>query len=83
MCRMRGAVETGGGQIVGGAYLGSGATHVVCHPQAAVKWLAMGTFTTWHCIQGGCARVIMLYAPSMPTKQLRLSTYSVICFTSS
>ena len=60
---MRGAVKTGGGQIVGGAYLGSGATHVVCHPQAAVKWLAMGMLTTWHCIHGGSARVIMLYAP--------------------
>lgn len=25
-----------------GSYLGTGATHVVCHPQTAVKWLAMG-----------------------------------------
>ena len=41
-CRMHEAVKAGGGQVVGGAYLGSGATHVVCHPQAAVKWLAMG-----------------------------------------
>ncbi|KAL0052588.1 hypothetical protein WJX82_004383 [Trebouxia sp. C0006] len=40
--RMHEAVKAGGGQVVGGAYLGSGATHVVCHPQAAVKWLAMG-----------------------------------------
>ena len=37
------AVKAGKGQIVGGSYLGTGATHVVCHPQAAVKWLAMGT----------------------------------------
>ncbi|DBA82718.1 TPA: hypothetical protein ACH3X1_006950 [Trebouxia sp. C0004] len=40
--RMHEAVRAGGGQVVGGAYLGSGATHVICHPQAAVKWLAMG-----------------------------------------
>lgn len=25
-----------------GSYLGTGATHVVCHPQTAVKWLTMG-----------------------------------------
>ena len=41
-CRMSEAVKAGGGQIIGGCHLGTGATHVVCHPQTAVKWLAMG-----------------------------------------
>ena len=36
------ALKTGGGHLASGAYLGNGATHVVCQPQAAVKWLAMG-----------------------------------------
>ena len=36
------AVKAGGGQVMAGAYLGTGATHVVCHPHTAVKWLAMG-----------------------------------------
>ena len=30
-----------------GSYLGTGATHVVCHPQTAVKWLAMGKLKDW------------------------------------
>lgn len=36
------AVTAGGGQVMAGSYLGTGASHVVCHPQTAVKWLAMG-----------------------------------------
>ena len=36
------AVKAGGGQVMAGSYLGTGATHVVCHPQTAVKWLTMG-----------------------------------------
>ena len=36
-------MQAGGGEVVGSAHLGSGATHVVCQPEAAVKWLAMGT----------------------------------------
>ncbi len=37
--------------MVGAAYLGSGASHVVCHPQAAVKWLAMGELPDCDCLQ--------------------------------
>lgn len=36
------AIKQGGGQQVASAYLGSGATHVVCQPQAAGDWLSMG-----------------------------------------
>lgn len=36
------AIKQGGGQQVASAYLGSGATHVVCQPQAAGRWLSMG-----------------------------------------
>ena len=33
-----------------GAYLGTGATHVVCHPHTAVKWLTMGESNRlFHC----------------------------------
>ena len=45
------AVKAGGGHVVGAAYLGSGASHVVCHPQAAVKWLAMGELPDCDCLQ--------------------------------
>ena len=36
------AIKQGGGQQIEGAYLGSGATHVICQPQAAATWLTMG-----------------------------------------
>lgn len=46
-CRTREALVAGGGTLSQGAWLGSGATHVVCQPQAAVRWLSMGK-TTQH-----------------------------------
>ena len=33
----------GGGRVAaGGVYLGGGATHIVCQPDSAFRWLAMG-----------------------------------------
>ena len=38
---MRAALEQGGGQLAQGG-LARGVTHVVCAPEAALRWLAMG-----------------------------------------
>ena len=43
MGRVRAALAGGGGKEAGGAILGSRATHVVCRPEHAAKWLAAGT----------------------------------------
>ncbi|KAK9811392.1 hypothetical protein WJX72_003160 [[Myrmecia] bisecta] len=40
--RVHEALQAGGGCLAKGAYLGTKATHVICHPEAAPRWMAMG-----------------------------------------
>lgn len=45
-CRVKSVIGDGGGSISSGRpFLGSRATHVVCYPEAAAKWLAIGAPT--------------------------------------
>ncbi|GAB4823283.1 hypothetical protein N2152v2_010329 [Parachlorella kessleri] len=39
--RVAQALQQGGGKVVVGARLGQGATHVVCQPEAALRWLSL------------------------------------------
>ena len=42
LCRAKALVEGGKGVTSNRSHLGSEVTHVVCHPEAATSWLAMG-----------------------------------------
>jgi hypothetical protein len=39
------ALQTGGGRVAEGGGLCRGVTHVVCPPEAALRWLALGKAT--------------------------------------
>ena len=46
-CRVREAIVSGGGECATGGFLGGLASHVICSPTAASKWLAMGTLHSY------------------------------------
>lgn len=51
-CRVAQALQQGGGRVASGTRLGQGATHVVCEPVAALRWLSMGESSCQQSVHG-------------------------------
>ena len=69
--RVRAALEQGGGRVAEEGGLCRGATHVVCQPDAALKWLSMGELHTLLWLTTTCACLLrgesLLHSSSLPS----------------